>query len=135
MKRTTISTTIAPKARALVAMLGLLAACAAQTQAAGDPAQPAASGSRSALLDFRSCAKPAYPDEEQKANHEGTVTLGFLVKADGSVGDTKVIASSGFPALDEEARSALARCRFSPAVRGGQPVDAWTQVQYVWSSK
>jgi len=87
-----------------------------------------------AILDFRSCAKPQYPHDEMRARHQGTVTLLFQVGGDGKVGDAKVGKSSGFPALDEAARSALASCRFQPAIGpDGQPVASWAPVQYVWS--
>lgn len=89
-----------------------------------------------ALLDFRSCAKPQYPHDELRAGHQGTVTLLFQVDNAGKVADSKIGESSGFPALDEAARSALASCHFQPAIGpDGQPVTAWTPVQYVWSMK
>jgi TonB family protein len=122
-------------AHAALAVAALIAAGASQAQTADGHAHADAAGTSKALLNFRSCAKPMYPHEELKAGHEGTVKLGFLVRADGTVGDTKVLASPGYPALDEEARSALARCQFSPATRGGQAVETWTDVQYVWTTK
>jgi TonB family protein len=120
-------------ALAVAALIG--GGAASQAQAAGDYTQTDAAGTSKAVLNFRTCAKPVYPHEELKAGHAGTVKLGFLVRSDGSVGETKVLASTGYPALDEEARSALARCQFSPATRAGQAIDTWTEVQYVWSTK
>jgi TonB family protein len=121
--------------RYIVAVLGLLAVSASHAQSAGKNAQATGTGTRPAVLNFRTCAKPMYPHDELKAGHEGTVKLGFLVKADGTVSDTRVLASTGFSALDEAARGALAGCQFRPAMRGGQPVETWTAVQYVWSTK
>jgi len=113
----------------LVALLGLAAAGSALAQT---PAAPAVQ--QRAVIDFRTCAKPQYPREELAARHQGIVTLSFQVGADGKVGDSKVAKSSGFPALDESARSALASCQFKPALAAdGQPVMAWTAVQYVWT--
>lgn len=88
-----------------------------------------------ALADFGSCAKPHYPEADLQAKHEGTVSLEFLVKADGKVADSKVAQTSGFPSMDEAARSALVKCRFKPATKDGKAIDKWTKVQYVWSLK
>lgn len=82
---------------------------------------------------FDSCSRPVYPDEELKQNRQGTVTLRFLIGADGTVKDSRVVTSSGYPALDEAARVGIAKCSFHPALLEGKPVDAWTLVQYVWT--
>ncbi len=113
--------------RAAVAAAGLLCACLALSASAH------AAADQAAVADFNSCARPHYPDADVKAGHQGTVTLGFLVAADGSVKQSKVDKSSGFATMDEAARSALEKCRFKPAVKGGQIVEAWTKVQYVWT--
>jgi TonB family protein len=89
----------------------------------------------SAVVDFNSCAKPHYPQADIQARHEGAVALAFLVKTDGTVGESKVDSSSGFPTLDEAARSAIGKCRFKPATKNGKAVQEWTKVQYVWSLK
>lgn len=81
---------------------------------------------------FDSCSRPVYPDAELRQNHHGTVTLRFLIGADGKVKDSRVVTSSGYPALDEAARAGIAKCSFHPARVEGKPVDAWTHVQYVW---
>lgn len=114
--------------KTLLAVAGLAVSCAACAQIPA--AKPA--GTETALLDFNSCAKPMYPHAELAAGHEGTVSLQFRVEADGSVGDSKISKSSGYPALDDTARSALVKCRFKPAMAAGKPVQAWTDVQYVW---
>ena len=84
-------------------------------------------------LDFSSCSRPVYPEEDARAKHAGTVTVYFLLSPEGKVLDSKVQKSSGHRALDEAARSALAKCSFTPPRAGGKPVQAWTAVQYVWS--
>jgi len=81
---------------------------------------------------FSSCPKPVYPKDALAAKAEGTVTLGFLVKADGKVREATVRQSSGNAALDETARVALAKCRFQPATINGAPNEQWTEAQYVW---
>jgi TonB family protein len=61
------------------------------------------------------------------------VTLRFLVDTDGSVAEALVAKSSGDASLDEAARVAIAKCRFTPAMANGKPARAWVPVQYVWS--
>lgn len=78
------------------------------------------------------CSRPEYPEQELKQNRQGTVTLRFLIGADGTVKRSLVQTSSGFPALDEAALVGLSRCRFNPPLVDGKPVDAWTAIQYVW---
>jgi protein TonB len=114
--------------RTTLQCLSLTLACAASAHAATQ-------GNHTAQLDFDSCAKPQYPAADVQASHEGKVTLGFLVNANGKVKDSKVIKSSGFTTLDEAARSALAQCSFQPAVKKGKAVQEWAKVQYVWELK
>lgn len=84
------------------------------------------------MIRFETCTRPAYPEQEAKQNHHGVVTLRFLVGADGKVKKSLVMTSSGYPALDEAALFAIAKCNFNPPVINGKPVDAWIAVQYVW---
>jgi TonB family protein len=65
---------------------------------------------------------PAYPTELMKQNVAGTVTLYAVIHRDGSVDGVRVLNSPD-DRLDEYARSALARWRFYPATKNGNPVD------------
>ncbi len=137
--------------KAALPVLGLAAACltllaqaqsgpALETQApvqAHVPAQALvqAKTRTPAVADFRSCSKPAWPAASLKAQHTGTVTLGFEIDARGAVIDSTLHASSGDTLLDEAARSAIAKCRFKPATENGAPVRAWMQMRYVWLLK
>ena len=126
--------------KAAIPVLGLAAMSVALfAQAAGAPGpapdMAAAAGKQSAVVDFRSCAKPEYPKDELRQNHQGTVTMRFLVATDGKVKDAQVGKSSGFPALDEAARSAIATCSFAPGTSDGKPVESWVNVQYVWTTQ
>jgi len=85
------------------------------------------------LADFSSCAKPEYPKADLASEHQGTTTLKFVVGADGAVLDSGVAHSSGHPGLDDAALTALAKCRFTPALAHGRPVQAATAVKYVWT--
>ncbi|SHG68713.1 M56 family metallopeptidase [Massilia sp. CF038] len=85
-----------------------------------------------AVADFSSCAKPRYPVSAIAENRTGTVTLGFEIGPDGRVAESRVAASSGHADLDAAARSAIALCKFVPAVRAGQPVRSVMKMEYVW---
>ncbi|OON62567.1 peptidase M56 [Massilia sp. KIM] len=119
--------------KAAIPALGL-AAMSVAVFAQAAPAAPSKADT-TAIADFASCAKPHYPEQELKQNHEGTVTMQFRVGVDGRVKESKLSQSSGYPALDEAALTALVKCRFYPARTAGQPVEDWTQVKYVWVSK
>lgn len=121
-----------PRWVAALPLAGMLVACSSFAQS-GDGAGSGAE--QSAVLDFHSCAKPMYPHEELAAGHEGTVSMKFLVNVDGSIASSRVDRTSGFPALDDAALQALNKCRFMPARKGGQAVQTWQGVQYVWTTK
>ena len=72
-------------------------------------------------------ADPAYPLELMRHNVQGTVTLYAVIRSDGSVSDVKVLASVD-DRLDEYASAALARWRFRPATKNGNPVALETVV-------
>jgi D-alanyl-D-alanine endopeptidase (penicillin-binding protein 7) len=124
--------------KAALPVLGLAVACAAGAHrldslhaAAAAPGAP----SQRAVVDFSSCAKPEYPKADLEAGHEGRTTMRFLVGAGGDVLDANVPYSSGYAGLDEAARAALVKCRFTPALAQGQAVQSWVAVQYVWTLK
>jgi len=79
------------------------------------------------------CYKPEYPKLSLRANEEGVAIVAFLIHADGTVGDSVVLVSTGFPALDRETREALTKCVFKPATNNGKPIEVWQPVQYFWS--
>jgi TonB family protein len=65
---------------------------------------------------------PAYPQDLVHDRVEGTVVLYAVIRADGSVGDVRVL--EGFDErLNENARKALAQWRFRPGTKEGTPVD------------
>jgi protein TonB len=68
----------------------------------------------------------------RRAGETGAVVLKFLIDTDGSVVESAVAESSGFDRLDEAARQALARCRFSPGTLDGHPERSWARIRYVW---
>jgi len=76
---------------------------------------------------------PEYPSLSKRNSEEGTVTLEFVIGADGSVLESKIVQSSGHARLDEAARSSLAaNCHFKPATDDGTPAKTVQQMKYVW---
>jgi periplasmic protein TonB len=79
-----------------------------------------------------SCEQPEYPAISRRAGEEGIVTLEFIIGVDGRVVQSKVASSSGYPRLDEAARSGLSKCKFSPATVDGVAVQSTTKMPYRW---
>ena len=120
--------------KAAVPLLALAGACLGiYGQAVAADSAPVLE--RRPVIDFGVCGKPVWPAASLQAKEEGTVTMSFDVDAAGKVTDSSVVKSSGHPALDEAARSGIAKCTFKPALAGGKPVGASVKVQYVWRLK
>jgi D-alanyl-D-alanine endopeptidase (penicillin-binding protein 7) len=109
----------------------LAVACVAGLANASD--KKAAAGIIHPIVDFKSCAKPEWPQGALQAGHTGTVTLAFRIDANGKVTDSKVKNSSGHADLDQAAREGIQKCTFIPGSKGGKLVPTWTQMQYVWT--
>jgi D-alanyl-D-alanine endopeptidase (penicillin-binding protein 7) len=132
----------APKAlnwKAAIPMLGLAVACMsiyAEATAADKAATKAVDKSAAmtgAVVDFKTCAKPLWPEAAIAAQRTGTVTLSFTVGADGKAKQSKVQKSSGHQDLDEAARIGIEKCTFKPARKAGKPIETTTMMQYVWT--
>jgi len=63
------------------------------------------------------------------------VLVNFLVDQSGDVAEIAIGRSSGYPRLDEAARSALQHCKFRPAVVDGKPAAGRAAIEYVWTLK
>jgi len=79
-----------------------------------------------------SCAKPDYPSASRRLEEEGTVSLKFLIGADGRVLQAEIEKTSGFPRLDEAARNALSKCQFRPGTIDGKAEQSWASIKYTW---
>ena len=84
-----------------------------------------------ASLDSTNC-KAEYPKASLMNEEQGTVSMSFLVNADGSVADSKVEKSSGFKNLDKAAVKAISACKFKPGTKDGAAAQTWTKVDYAW---
>lgn len=68
---------------------------------------------------------PAYPDWAKKEAVEASVTLYFVVRADGGVKENVLVQkTAGFEDFDESAREALRTWRFEP-LRAGRTGEQW----------
>lgn len=75
-------------------------------------------------VDYLHNPKPVYPATSRRLNEQGKVVLRVRVSAQGLPLSVEVKQSSGFPRLDEAARTAVEGWRFIPARQGSQMVDS-----------
>ena len=68
--------------------------------------------------------RPYYPPGARQRGEQGDVHLEIRVDEDGSVGDVKVVGSSGSGELDAAALRAVRAARFVPAKSGGKAVSS-----------
>ncbi|MDR7050693.1 protein TonB [Duganella sp. 3397] len=106
-------------------MLGLVAAVLVASAPAVFAAEVPAS------FDSKNC-RAEYPKASLMNEEQGTTSMSFLVKPDGSVADSKVDKTSGFKNLDKAAIKALSACKFKPGTKDGAPAETWTKVDYAW---
>jgi TonB family protein len=85
------------------------------------------------VADLKQCVHPAYPQSAMRKGEEGYVELGVHVDAEGHVLETKVLSSTGTPALDEATEAAFRECLYTPGKVNGQPTAMWTRVHYIWT--
>ncbi len=84
-----------------------------------------------ASFDAKNC-RAEYPKASLMNEEQGTVTMMFLVRPDGTVAESKVEKTSGFKNLDKAAVKAISACRFKPGTKDGAPAETWTKVDYAW---
>lgn len=84
-----------------------------------------------ATFDASKC-KAEYPKASLMNEEQGTVSMSFLVNADGTVADSKLEKTSGFKNLDKAAMKSIAGCKFKPGTKDGAPAQTWTKVDYAW---
>ena len=104
----------------------------APTQNAASPAPSPSIRTGAAIQPGASCAKPDYPSASRRLEEEGTVSLKFLIGADGRVLQAEIEKTSGFPRLDEAARNALSKCQFRPGTVDGKAEQSWASIKYTW---
>jgi protein TonB len=73
---------------------------------------------------------PKYPEMARNAGIEGQTVVEALVNTDGSIGDARVLKSSGNQSLDASAIEAAMRARFTPAKQRDQAVRVWVSIPF-----
>jgi len=78
--------------------------------------------------------QPEYPASAASTGQEGTIILGFYVKADGTVDPDSIVVqeSTGVATLDQKAMQEATRWRFLPATENGKPVGSDHQFRVVF---
>ncbi len=76
--------------------------------------------------------KAEYPKASLMNEEQGTVSMSFLVNADGTVAESKLEKTSGFKNLDKAALKSISGCKFKPGTKDGAPAQTWTKVDYAW---
>ncbi len=71
---------------------------------------------------------PVYPPVARRRGYEGTVLLSVHIGADGTVVESRVKESSGYPILDRAALKTVGRWKFEPASRASVPFAMWVDV-------
>ena len=97
----------------------------------GGPYQPGSGVDPPTLLRE---VKPSYTDEARRKAIEGNVVLEIVVRADGSVGDVRVVHTLA-AGLEARAIDAVRQWRFSPARHQGSPVDVMVEVSVGFSMR
>jgi protein TonB len=75
---------------------------------------------------------PVHPPEMKRAGISGTVRLEFVVTAEGTTRNIKVIRSTN-PAFEENAIRAVRKWRFQPGEKDGKAVDARVRIPISFS--
>ena len=74
--------------------------------------------------------RPDYPDYSVQKKEQGKVIISIFVSHTGAVKATKVKKSTGSKYLDQAAAQAFSICSFKPALKDGEPQDAWYDIPY-----
>jgi TonB family protein len=78
--------------------------------------------------EFVQLLQQSYPAELRGAGIGGTAILHVLIDTEGSVRETRVMESTGNPALDDAAQQVMGEARFTPARNRDEVVPVWIQL-------
>ena len=76
--------------------------------------------------------KPNYTEDAKRRQVQGTVELSVVVRADGSVGDTRITKSLDAD-LDQQAIKAVKQWQFKPATKSGKPVNVQVSIELTFT--
>jgi protein TonB len=74
---------------------------------------------------YASSFQPAYPAIEIRGGNAGRVTVKVLIGVDGRVKDIEKVSAASESFWEATRRQALAKWRFKPATRDGEPYETW----------
>ena len=77
-------------------------------------------------------ADPTYPRSSKNLDEQGTVTVKFLIGADGNVLQAEIEKSSGYKRLDEAALNGLSKRKFTPRTVDGKAEQSWASIKYTF---
>ncbi len=121
-----------------VLLAGAALALGAATIAAGAPQdanrQPERPGRNVTTPRLIRDVKPVYPARAMEEKIEGEVLLECVVKADGTVGNIKIVKAL-HPDLDQAAKDAAAQWVFEPGTKDGKPVDVLVAITMAFTLK
>lgn len=69
--------------------------------------------------------QPSYPSRERQLERDGSVVVRVLIGTDGRVKRVERLSATSDDFFNETERTALARWRFRPGTRNGEPVERW----------
>ena len=75
--------------------------------------------------------EPKYTREARRVGVEGIVAVKLLLLANGKIDRIRVVRRLPY-GLTENAILAACEIKFKPAMKGGQPVAQWAQIEYVF---
>ena len=73
---------------------------------------------------------PVYPRASMREREEGRVMVLVVINPQGAIERARVVASSGYPRLDEAALDALQRVRFKPYTRNGVALTVQARIPF-----
>lgn len=123
----TAPTPPAPPSPALTAPVA-----AAAPPAAPAPDAPARVELPSSDADYLQNPKPAYPPISKRLGEQGKVTHRVVIGADGMPISATLVASSGYPRLDQAAYQTVMRWRYVPGKRNGVATQMAFNVPIHW---
>ena len=77
---------------------------------------------------YRQNPPPHYPRSARRRGQQGSVVLEVRVLKDGTVGDLRILETSGHTALDKAALRSVRNWLFEPGIQGDQKIDMWVRV-------
>ena len=81
---------------------------------------------------LRKDAVKEYPLGLAHLGRGGNVIVLILVHADGTVGNSLIETSSGYPPLDSATLRILGKAEIEPRSIDGQPVESWQILELTW---